>query len=75
MPYFRIFSPILQSTKYDKDAIYIKKWLPQLKDIIPKHLHDWEKYNMMYIKPSLDYVKPIINYNDSKKKTLAMYRV
>lgn len=68
MPYFRIFNPSLQSAKYDKEAIYIKKWLPQLKDIIPKHLHDWEKYHTNI------YIKPIINYNDSKKKTLAMYR-
>ena len=73
-PYFRIFNPALQSAKYDKDATYIKKSLPQLKDIIPKHLHDWEKYHTEYNKQSLIYTKPIINYSESKQKVLAMYR-
>lgn len=27
-PYFRIFNPIEQQKKYDKDFLYIKKWLP-----------------------------------------------
>jgi deoxyribodipyrimidine photo-lyase len=29
-PYFRVFNPWLQSDKFDKEALYIKKWLPQL---------------------------------------------
>ncbi len=28
-PYFRIFNPISQQVKFDKDFIYIKKWLPE----------------------------------------------
>ena len=27
-PYFRIFSPDAQTTKFDKDKIYIKQWVP-----------------------------------------------
>ena len=30
-PYFRIFNPILQSEKFDPEAIFILKFLPQLK--------------------------------------------
>ena len=30
-PYFRIFNPITQSVKFDKDGEYIKTYLPQLK--------------------------------------------
>ena len=30
-PYFRIFNPILQGEKFDKDGIYTKKWVPELK--------------------------------------------
>lgn len=29
VPYFRIFNPLLQSEKFDKDRVYIKKWLPE----------------------------------------------
>ena len=75
MPYFRIFNPSLQSMKFDKDAIYIKKWLPQLKTIEAKHLHDWEKYNSMYNMNEIKYVKPIIDFKNSKKRTLILYKM
>ena len=29
-PYFRIFNPIAQQHKFDKDFTYIKKWIPEL---------------------------------------------
>lgn len=29
-PYFRIFNPISQAKKFDKDEIYIKKWVPEV---------------------------------------------
>lgn len=29
-PYFRIFNPILQAKTFDKDKIYVKKWIPEL---------------------------------------------
>ncbi|PIC70022.1 deoxyribodipyrimidine photolyase [Sporosarcina sp. P16b] len=32
-PYFRVFNPILQAKKFDEDARYIKKWLPELGDM------------------------------------------
>lgn len=67
-PYFRIFNPVLQSEKFDPDALYIKKWIPELKDIEPKYIHNWEEnYND-------NYIKPIINYKESKIKTLKMYK-
>ncbi len=30
-PYFRIFNPVEQATKYDPDSEYIFKWVPELK--------------------------------------------
>jgi deoxyribodipyrimidine photo-lyase len=29
-PYFRIFNPYTQATKFDKDRRYIKKWVPEV---------------------------------------------
>lgn len=31
-PYFRIFNPMTQIDKFDKDNTYIKKWVPEFKD-------------------------------------------
>lgn len=29
-PYFRVFNPILQAEKYDKNRVYISRWIPEL---------------------------------------------
>ena len=36
-PYFRIFNPILQGEKFDKDGVYVKRWVPELIKV-PKNL-------------------------------------
>ena len=38
-PYFRIFNPILQGEKFDKDGIYIKKWVPELAQLDSKFIN------------------------------------
>lgn len=62
----RIFSPILQAQRFDPDAIYIKKYLPELKNIPAKELQDPLKY-------SLNYIKPIIDHRLAIKKTKSVY--
>lgn len=75
-PYFqRLFNPWLQSAKFDKDANYIKKWLPQLKNIPSKHLHQWDKYENEYNLKELDYVQPIIDYSEARKRSISQYRM
>ncbi|HLF51829.1 deoxyribodipyrimidine photo-lyase [Flavobacterium sp.] len=40
-PYFRIFNPTEQVKKFDKDLIYIKKWIPELQEFsYPKPIVD-----------------------------------
>jgi deoxyribodipyrimidine photo-lyase len=40
-PYFRIFNPTEQIKKFDKDLIYIKKWIPELESLTyPKPIVD-----------------------------------
>lgn len=60
-PYFRIFNPWLQQKKFDPECIYIKEWLPELKDIPIKTIHSWNnpKYatNKNYPKPIVDHAK------------------
>jgi len=52
-PFVRIYNPYIQSKKYDKDCIYIKKWVPELKNVPPKQIHNWnEMYDeSIYYKP------------------------
>ena len=73
-PYFRIFNPVAQSTKFDKNADYIKRYLPNLKKVAPSHLHDWEKGHKNYNMSKLDYVKPIVDYKKGREGALNMYK-
>ena len=69
-PYFqRLFNPWLQGQRFDPQAEYIKKWIPELKDVPPKELHNWEKYCDKY-----NYIKPIVNYEESRKKSIETYK-
>ena len=68
-PYFRVFNPWLQSKTHDFSCTYIKKWIPELKDIEPKIIHKWyDKYDEKI------YIKPIVNFNEQKKIVLKEYK-
>jgi deoxyribodipyrimidine photo-lyase len=38
-PYFRIFNPWLQQERFDPDCVYIKRYVPELKTLSPKQIH------------------------------------
>ena len=39
-PYFRIFNPVTQSEKFDKEGTFIKEFIPELKALPSKHIHN-----------------------------------
>lgn len=74
-PYFRIFNPILQGEKFDKEGKYVKKWVPQLKDVPIKFIHKpWELKNENILKLGEDYPKPIVNHEEARKKALNAFK-
>lgn len=38
-PYFRIFNPWSQQKKHDPDAAYVKRWVPELRDLAVDEIH------------------------------------
>jgi len=72
-PYFRVFNPWSQSETYDKDALYIKKWLPQLEAVLPKDLHTWNTSCKKTEYKEIKYPEPIVDYTEQKEKALKMY--
>ncbi len=73
-PYFRDMNPWIQSSKFDPDAEYIKKWVPELKHVLAKDIHKWnEKYNDEDYK-TVKYKKPIVDYYKQKELMLSMYK-
>lgn len=73
-PYFRIFNPWTQIDKYDPDCKYIKKWIPELKNVPNEDIKDWEnKYNK-HINKGVKYFKPIVNHSKAREKALERYK-
>jgi deoxyribodipyrimidine photo-lyase len=70
-PYFRILNPFLQSKKYDADAEYIKRWIPELSSVSSNDIHKWDETNNKY--PNIDYPSPIVDYASQKEKVLEAY--
>ena len=67
----RIYNPMSQSAKSDPDCEYIKKWLPVLKDIPNKDVHNWSTKHSKY---TIDYPEPMVNYPEEYKKSKELFR-
>jgi len=78
-PYFRIFNPLLQSERFDPDGKFIKKYVPELKLLNKKEIHQPFVFfnkspNNFPIKLGLDYPFPIVNHAEQKIKILALFK-
>tara|TARA_B100000963_G_C22629907_1_gene674358 strand:+ start:93 stop:1490 length:1398 start_codon:yes stop_codon:yes gene_type:complete len=74
-PYFRIFNPILQGEKFDKDGLYVKKWLPELKDVPKKFIHTPWLLNESDIKTLCPkYPSPIVVHEKARLKALNAFK-
>jgi deoxyribodipyrimidine photo-lyase len=71
-PYFRIFNPWLQQTKFDPDCEYIKKWIPEIKQLPPHQIHLWHlEKNRVGIN---HYPAPMLDHSIESKKALEKYK-
>ncbi len=74
-PYFRIFNPILQGEKFDKEGDYVKKWVPELKNIPKKFIHKpWEFKDDNKFKLGKDYPFPIVIHEKARLKALSAFK-
>ena len=77
-PFFRIFNPITQSEKFDSDALYIKRYVPELKSLPKKYIFaPWTAPNNILSECSIElgksYPMPIVEYTFSRKRALNVY--
>jgi deoxyribodipyrimidine photo-lyase len=69
-PFFRIFNPVLQSRKFDPNGEYIRKWVPELRDLETEEIHaPWEHGIRVEGYPA----RPIVERD--KERTLLAYRL
>jgi len=78
-PYFRIFNPYNQSEKFDPQGEFIKRWIPELKDVSPKKIHAPGEMDMIEQMESScvigeHYPHPIVDYKTQRDRALLMYK-
>jgi len=71
VPYFRVFNPYTQSEKFDKNGVFIKSVLKELKDIPPKLFH---KENGVQSNLFIDYPTPIVNIKTSREEAINRFK-
>lgn len=74
-PYFRIFNPIMQAEKFDKDGSYIKRYVPELKDLPPQYLPaPWDapegELRSAGVKLGETYPLPIVDHKEARERAL-----
>jgi deoxyribodipyrimidine photo-lyase len=73
-PYFRDMNPWIQQEKFDKNAEFIKLWVPELKDVDPVDIHKWMTAHSDPKYKTVKYPKPIVDYYEQKELMLKMYK-
>jgi deoxyribodipyrimidine photo-lyase len=78
-PYFRVFNPILQSQKYDPDGTYIRQWVPELRGVPNRYIHEPWKMPEDDQKSAgcvigWSYPAPIIDHVWARERALNAYR-
>ncbi|MDB6078323.1 MAG: Deoxyribodipyrimidine photo-lyase, partial [Akkermansiaceae bacterium] len=68
-PYFRIQNPWAQGKRYDPDGDYIKRWVPELKGVAAKKLHEGPAATL-----AKGYPLPCVDHSKERDRTLAIFK-
>ena len=69
-PYFRIFNPITQSQNFDPTGEFIKKFIPELRDIPISQIH--QPKDDLFL--STDYPAPILDLKESRIRAIQAFK-
>ncbi len=78
-PYFRVFNPFSQGEKFDKSGDYIREFVPELKNLSNKYIHQpWTAPNHILaqagVKLGENYPEPIVEHKAARERVLAAYK-
>ena len=78
-PFFRIFNPITQSEKFDKQGEYIRRYVPELAAMPSKYIHaPWqapaEVLESADVVIGANYPAPIVDIKESRERALAAFK-
>jgi len=77
-PYFRVFNPILQGTKFDSNGVYIRHYCPELRLLPNAYIHaPWTASSSVLqsadIRLGKDYPLPMVDHNTARNQALGAW--
>jgi len=79
-PYFRrLLNPTTQQQRHDPNGEYVRRWLPELRDVPVEHLAEpWkmtgEEQRAARCVIGRDYPQPIVDHAEERRRAIARYR-
>jgi deoxyribodipyrimidine photo-lyase len=78
-PYFRVFAPVLQGTKFDPAGDYVRRWVPELARLPAAHIHaPWEAPAEVRTAAGVvlgeNYPWPIVEHATARNAALAAFK-
>lgn len=74
-PYFRIFNPLLQSERFDAEGEFIRAWVPELKKVKGKAIHDPYARGAGAEAQKMGYPRAIVEHKGARERALKRYKV
>jgi len=73
-PYFRIFNPMTQGERYDPDAAYIKRYVPELEGVPAETIHAWHELDAGAREMHApEYPAPIVDHSERREQAIEMF--
>lgn len=78
-PYFRIFNPVTQGTRFDPEGEYVRRWVPEIAELPAKHIHDPAGAPKSVlaeagVTPGDTYPLPIVDLKATRERALAAFK-
>ena len=78
-PYFRVFNPMIQGERFDPDGAYVRRFVPELKDMPARYIHrPWlapqEVLREACVEMGKTYPHPMIDHAQARLAALAAYK-
>ncbi len=79
-PYFRrMFNPVVQQRKFDPGGAYVRRWVPELRDVPDERLAEpWTMSDGEQVAAGCvigrDYPAPIVDHADERRRAIERYR-
>jgi deoxyribodipyrimidine photo-lyase len=70
-PYFRVFNPATQSSRFDPEGAFIRTWVPELRSLDARQIHQPPAGDLF---SAIDYPRPIVDLKETRKRAIDVFK-